>query len=174
MTAGQSQTVTGGFMTKTEIHKSRFTGRQTDVDGQIYLEYRLPGTKERYGWVKDDGDGELRTLPANAIVVTANELAGDPKPAPAKQPIKNRNFWHRYLTVVINGFDIYSETLPTEGELKDFLPLLNRRITDAQEALPTAKFSGHIEQQWYEGYGTRKQHKYETLDLAGKTTESTY
>ena len=84
-----------------------------------------------------------------------------------------RNFWHRYLTVEINGFDIYSENLPLEGELKDYLPLLNKRIADTQKALPQARLTGNIEQQWREGYGFRKQHIYETLDIkAGKITRT--
>jgi len=57
---------------------------------------------------------------------------------------QKRNFWHRYLTVEINGFDIYSETLPLEGELKDYLPLLNKRIADTQKALPQARLTGNI------------------------------
>ena len=161
-------------MTKTEIHQSRFTGRQADVNGQIYLEYHLPGTGQCCAWVKDDGDGELKTLPADAIIATASELENAPEPAPAKQPMKPRHFWHRYLTVVINGFDIYSETIPTDGEMKDYLPLLNKRIADAAKALPTAKFTGNIEQQWREGHGIRQQHKYETLDLTGKITETVH
>ncbi|MDD2772974.1 MAG: hypothetical protein PHP45_04685 [Elusimicrobiales bacterium] len=88
---------------------------------------------------------------------------------------QKRNFWHRYLTVVINGFDIYTENLPLDGEMKDYLPLLKKRITDAAKALPTAKFTGNIEQQWYEGYGIQKRHKYETLDVeTGETKESVY
>ena len=84
---------------------------------------------------------------------------------------QKRNFWHRYLTVEINGFDIYSENLPLEGELKDYLPLLNKRIADTQKALPQARLTGNIEQQWREGYGIHKQHIYETLDI--KTGEIT-
>ena len=162
-------------MTKQNIHQSRFTGRQADVNGQIYLEYRRPGKGERCAWVKDDGYGELAALPANAIIVTENELVNGSEPTTPKRPIKARHFWHRYMTVVINGFDIYSENLPLNGELKDYLPLLNKRIADAAKALPSAKFGGNIEQQWYEGYGTQKRHKYETLDpQTGKITETVY
>jgi len=84
-----------------------------------------------------------------------------------------RNFFSRYMSISINGTESYTENLPTDGEMKDHLAVLNKRIADAGKALPLAKFTGHIEQQWYEGYGINKRHKYETLDpQTGKIAES--
>jgi hypothetical protein len=88
---------------------------------------------------------------------------------------KQRNFYSRYITIFINGMDFYTENILTDGEMKDHLPLLNKRIADASKALPAAKFRGNIEQQWYEGFGSRKLHKYETLDpQTGEIKETVY
>ncbi|NMC34743.1 MAG: hypothetical protein GYA36_20155 [Veillonellaceae bacterium] len=81
----------------------------------------------------------------------------------------------RYITIFIGGLDFYTENIPTTGEMKDHLPLLQKRIDDATKALPAAKFSGNIEQQWYEGLGSNKRHKYETLDpKTGEIKETVY
>jgi uncharacterized protein YodC (DUF2158 family) len=86
-----------------------------------------------------------------------------------------RNFFNRYITIFINGSDFYTENIPTDGEMKEHLPLLNKRIADAAKALPAAKFSGNIEQQWYEGYGCNQRHIFQILDSkTGSVEEKAY
>lgn len=55
------------------IHKSKFTGRQADVNGQIYLEYQSFQTG-KCAWVSDEGGHELMQLPPSAVIINRGEL----------------------------------------------------------------------------------------------------
>jgi len=78
-------------------------------------------------------------------------------------PNTKRRFISRYLCINIDGRETYTENISTDGEMKKYVPLLKKRLAIAAKAMPQAKFTGHIEQQWREESGGRTTHRFQQL-----------
>ena len=74
----------------------------------------------------------------------------------------------RYISVRINGEEIYTEDVSASGSMRDQIPSVKLRLRDIQRVMPLGKWSIRIEQQWPE----KDARHYQWIDVAtGKLEE---
>lgn len=54
----------------------------------------------------------------------------------------------RYISVKLNGEEVYVEDISAEGSMKNYLRMCRDRLCLIRKAMPKAKWSIKVEQQW--------------------------